>query len=118
MLLVQSIKHPQLSCLPSASLGQVHSIPVVIMLYNKMPTSLQFKPLLNLKLGVAQLVKYDFNSGHDLTVHEFEPYVSLCADNLKPGAYFRFCVSLSLSAPLLFVHVLSLSLSLKNKNKG
>ena len=25
-------------------------------------------------------------SGHDLTVHEFEPYAVLCADSSEPGA--------------------------------
>ena len=51
----------------------------------------------------------DFGSGHDLTVGQFEPRIGLCADISEPGASFRFCVSLCLSAsPLL---VLSLSLS-------
>ena len=47
----------------------------------------------------------DFGSGHDLTVGEFEPRVRLCADSSEPGAYFRFCVSLSLPSP---AHALSL----------
>ena len=37
---------------------------------------------------VAQLVEcptLDFGSGHDLTVHEFEPHVGLCADSAGPG---------------------------------
>ena len=34
--------------------------------------------------------------GHDLAVREFEPRVVLWADGSEPGAYFRFCVSLSL----------------------
>ena len=38
----------------------------------------------------------NFSSGHDLTVHEFEPRVGLCADSLEPGARLGFCVSLSL----------------------
>ena len=37
-----------------------------------------------------------FDSGHDLTGHEFECRVRLCADKSEPGACFRFCVSLSL----------------------
>ena len=53
----------------------------------------------------------DFSSGHDLTVREFEPRVGLCADRSEPGACFRFCVSISLSAPPL----LMLCLCLKNK---
>ena len=34
-----------------------------------------------------------FSSGHDLTICEFEPHVWLCADSLKPGACFGFCLS-------------------------
>ena len=44
---------------------------------------------------------------------ELEPHFGLCADSSEPGACLRFCVSLSLSAPLLLM--LYLSLSLKNK---
>ena len=54
---------------------------------------------------MAQLVKrltLDFGSGHDLTVHGFEPRVGLCADSAEPA-----WESLSLSLPCL--------LSLKNK---
>ena len=36
----------------------------------------------------------DFASGPDLTVHELEPRVELCADSSEPGACFRFCISL------------------------
>ena len=46
-------------------------------------------------------------SGHDLTVHEFEPHVGLCADSSEPGACFGFCVSLSLCPSP--AHALSLS---------
>ena len=56
----------------------------------------------------------DFGSGHDLAVRGFEPRVRLDADSSEPGACFRFCVSLSLSAPLLLTR--ALSLSLKNKH--
>ena len=53
----------------------------------------------------------DFSSGHDLTVHEFEPHIGLCADSVEPAWDSPF---LSLSVPL----PLMLSLSLKiNKNK-
>ena len=45
----------------------------------------------------------DSGSGHDLMVCGFEPRVGLCADSSEPGACFGFCVSLSLSAPPLFV---------------
>ena len=47
--------------------------------------------------------------GHDLTVRELEPRVRLWADGSEPGACFRFCVSLSLSAPPPFMLCLSLS---------
>ena len=61
---------------------------------------------------VAQSVERpDFGSGHDLAVREFEPRVGLCADSSEPGAYFRFCVSLSLTLP----HSCSVSFCLKNK---
>ena len=51
--------------------------------------------------------------GHGLAVHEFEPHVGLWADGSKPGACFRFCVSLSLCP--LPVHALSLSVPKINK---
>ena len=52
---------------------------------------------------------FDSGSGHDLTVHGFEPRVGLRTDSVEPGACFRFCVSLSLcSSPTR-----SLSLSQK-----
>ena len=38
----------------------------------------------------------NYSSGHDLMVCEFEPSIRLCADSSEPGAYFGFCVSLSL----------------------
>ena len=60
---------------------------------------------------MAQLVKHltlDFGSGHDLTVHEFRPCVGLCANSSEPGAYFGFCVFLSLCPSP--IHALSLSL--------
>ena len=39
---------------------------------------------------VAQSIKqptFDFNSGHDLTVHEMkiQPHVGLCADSMEPA---------------------------------
>ena len=45
----------------------------------------------NLKVGdswVAQSIEYlthDFDSDHDITVHEFEPCIALCVDNKKPA---------------------------------
>ena len=55
----------------------------------------------------------DFGSGHDLTVHEFESCIRLCADNTEPA-----WGSLSpLSAPPLLTLSLSLSLKLKNIKK-
>ena len=53
-----------------------------------------------------------FDSGHDLTVCGFELHIGLCAESSGPGACFRFCVSLCLSAP---PHLCSVCLSLKNK---
>ena len=52
---------------------------------------------------VAQSVKYlnlDFNSSHDLTVHEIKPYVGLCADSTKKACLGFFLSPLSLSLPL------------------
>ena len=43
---------------------------------------------------------FDFGSGHDLTVHGFEPRVGLCADSAEQSLLGILCVSLSLSAPL------------------
>ena len=48
---------------------------------------------------VAQSVKrptLGFGSGHDLTVHEFEPHISLCTDIVEPSWD-------SLSLPLSFL---------------
>ena len=70
---------------------------------------------------VAQSVERlsNFGSGHDLTVHEFEPCMGLCADSSEPGAYFGFCVSLSLSdPPPTLTLCLSLSLSKINIKKN
>ena len=39
-------------------------------------------------IWVAQSVKLlilDFDSGHDLIVHEIDPHVGLCADNEEPA---------------------------------
>ena len=57
---------------------------------------------------VAQLVErptLDFGSGHDLTVHGFEPHVGLCADSVEPA--WKLSLSLSLSAPAPLVCTLS-----------
>ena len=59
---------------------------------------------------VAQSVERPLRS-HDLVVHEFEPYVGLCADGSEPGARYGFWVSLSLSAP----SPATLCLSFKNR---
>ena len=37
---------------------------------------------------VTQSVKHltlDFNSGHDVTIHEFEPHIGLCTDSAEPA---------------------------------
>ena len=49
-------------------------------------------------------VRFDFSSGHDLTVHEFEPHIGLCADPAETA-----WESLSLSLSLLLALSLSLS---------
>ena len=51
--------------------------------------------------------------GPDLAVREFEPRIRLWADGSEPGAWFRFCVSLSLCPSP--VHALSLSVPKINK---
>ena len=48
----------------------------------------------------------DFESGRDLTVHEFRPRVGVCIDSMEPAWD-------SLSASLLLMDARSLSLSLK-----
>ena len=55
----------------------------------------------------------DLGSGHDLAVRGFEPHIGLCADSSEPRTCFRFCDSLSLSAP----PTPALCLSLKKKHK-
>ena len=62
---------------------------------------------------VAQSVKrptLDFGSGHDLTVHDFEPHVGLHAVSCQRGACLG---SPSRSLPLPRLCSFSLSLSLK-----
>ena len=69
------------------------------------------------RLGGSLSWTSDFGSGHDLTVHEFEPGIRLCADSSEPGACFGFCVSLCLCPSP--ARALSLSLSQKiNKHWG
>ena len=49
---------------------------------------------------VAQSVEcltLDFNSGHDLTVHDFEPRDGLCTDGVEPAWYSLSPLSCSLS---------------------
>ena len=49
---------------------------------------------------MAQLLRHltlDFDSGHDLTIHEIQPHVGLCADSTEPALD---SLSPSLSAPL------------------
>ena len=64
---------------------------------------------------MAQLVKRltpGFGSGHDLTVHELELGVGLCADSVEPD---WDSLSPTLSAPPLLMLSFSFSLPLKNK---
>ena len=61
---------------------------------------------------VAQSVKcpaLDFHLGRDLTVHEIEPLVRLCADSTEPA---WDSLSPSFSAPPQLMHLCFLSLSL------
>ena len=60
--------------------------------------------------GSLLCLTLDFSSGHDLTVHEFEPCVRLCADSVEP-AWDSLSLSLSLSAPPLLILSLSLKLN-------
>ena len=58
---------------------------------------------------VAQSVKHlilNFSSGHDSMVHEFEPHIGLCTDNMEPAWTSR---SPPLSLPL--PHSLSLKIN-------
>ena len=53
---------------------------------------------------MAQLVKcltLDFGSGHDLTVHEIELLIGLCANSVEP-TWDTLSPSLSASPPLMF----------------
>ena len=62
---------------------------------------------------MAQLFKHqilDFGSGHDLTVHGFEPRVRLWADIAEP-AWDSLSLSLSLSLLLSCSHTLSLKIN-------
>ena len=51
-----------------------------------------------------------FGSGRDLTVHEFEPCIRLCADRVGP-AQDSLCPSLSLPLPCSLVRSLSLKIN-------
>ena len=60
---------------------------------------------------VAQSVERPTSAQVMISWSEFEPRVRLCADSSEPGAYFGFCVSLSLfPSP---AHALSVSVSQK-----
>ena len=65
---------------------------------------------------VAQSVEHltRLQSGHNLTICEFEPHTGLCADGEEPEAWI-LCLPLSLPLPCSHSVSLSLSLSLKNK---
>ena len=53
-------------------------------------------------------------SGHDLTVHGFEPRIGLCDDSTEPPLD---SLSPSLPAPLPLAHVFSLSLKINKHLK-
>ena len=71
---------------------------------------------------VAQTVKHltlALGSGHDLMVHEFEPFIGLCVGSVEP-AWDSLSLSLSLSLRLLCLLPLSLSqnkINIKNFSK-
>ena len=99
-------------CLPlSLCPSPVHALSLSVPKINK---TLK-KKLKKRGAWVAQSVKRRLQSGHDLTVREFEPRVWLWADGSEPGACFRFCVSLSLCPSP--VHALSLSVPKINKKR-
>ena len=63
---------------------------------------------------MAQSLKHptlDFSSGHDFTVREFEPHVSLCAECAEP-AWDSPSLPVSASPLLMRAHALSVSLCL------
>ena len=44
--------------------------------------------------SVGEVVRLHLS--HDLTASDFQPCVRLCADSSDPGAFYEFCVSVSL----------------------
>ena len=54
----------------------------------------------------VNLPSLGFGSGHDLTVHEFDPPIGLCTDSVEPA---WDSLSLPFSAPTLLVLFLYLS---------
>ena len=85
-------------------------LPLNFRLRKQIITLLKYVPYQG-QLGGSVSEASDFGSGHDLVVCGFKPHVRLCADGSEPGAYFGFCVSLSLTLP----RSCSVSLCLKNK---
>ena len=63
------------------------------------------------RLGGLVSEAFDLGSGHDLAACGFEPRVQLCAAGSEPGAFFGFCLPLSLSLSCSY----SVSLSKTNK---
>ena len=62
----------------------------------------------------------DFSSGHDLTVHEIEPHVRLCAGSTEPtwdSLSLSLSVSFSLSLSPLLTHSFSLKINKFQKIK-
>ena len=79
---------------------QDHYVAPNYLIYNRM-----FGGHLGGSVGWAS----DFDSGHNLIVHGFEPHIGLCADSLQPGACFGFSLSVcpSVSLSLSLPHTLS-----------
>ena len=58
---------------------------------------------------------FNFSSGHDLVVREFEPCRGLCAGSSEPGACFRFCVCVCVCVCVCPFPACTLSLSVSQK---
>ena len=65
-------------------------------------------------LSWLSIPTFNFSSGHDLTVHEFEPHVGLCADSVGPA---WDSLSPFLAGPSLFTYLPTFSLSKINLKK-
>ena len=93
---------PSLSA-PPCSHARALSLSLSLSL-SKINFKIKFIKMHQGRLGGSVSLASDFDSGHSLMVCEFKPHIRLCAVSLEPGACFKFCVFLSLSArPLLML---------------